>query len=209
MFTGLITDVGTLREHAPGPPARLVVDTGFQTDRIPIGASVSHGGVCLTVTDRGLGWLATEVSPETLDRTAIGGWRPGHRINLEQSLRLGDELGGHLVFGHVDGLARVAAITDDGGSWRFWFDLPPDLARFVAPKGSVALDGVSLTVNTVEDGSGGAARIGITVIPHTWSHTSLRFLAQGDPVHVEIDMLARYVARQLGPTLAPGAGARP
>lgn len=199
MFTGLITGVGTIREVQPigdGKDARFVIETPVNADwnaaTIKLGASIACSGCCLTVIEFGPHWFAVEVSAETLSRTTLGSWKQGSRINLEGSLRLGDELGGHIVSGHVDGLADVLSATPENGSTRWKFGLPRELAPFVAPKGSIAINGVSLTVNEVE------GRIfGVNIIPHTTANTNFSTLAVGDMVNIEIDMLARYVARQL------------
>ncbi|MDQ2802414.1 MAG: riboflavin synthase [Pseudomonadota bacterium] len=194
MFTGIITGIGTIRSVTPvgdGQDMRLAIAAPWpDTATIAIGASIACAGCCLTAVAVGPDWFAADVSAETLARTRLGVWRPGTRLNLERSLRVGDELGGHLVSGHVDGLGHIASITSEHGSNRVEIDLPPDLARFVAEKGSVAVDGVSLTVNRVEK-----SRFALNLIPHTWSATTLGLLAPGDAVHIEVDMLARYVAR--------------
>jgi riboflavin synthase len=186
MFTGLISGVGTLRSATrlgDGADARFTIELPNTPEwRRPIALGAS------TKAD----WFAVEVSAESLALTSLGAWRPGTRINLEGSLRLGDELGGHLVSGHVDGLARVVSATPENGSTRWTFEVPAALARFIAPKGSVALNGVSLTVNEVA-----GETFGVNIIPHTTTHTNFSTLAPGDAVNVEIDMLARYVARQL------------
>jgi riboflavin synthase len=204
MFTGLITALGEVRRVTPigagqdmrlaigVPPAFLAAHGG--TD---IGASIACSGCCLTATDLGPDWFAVEVSAETLARTTLGGWGVGTRLNLERSLRLGDELGGHLVSGHVDGLGRVAAIRPENASLRIDIAVPPPLHRYIAAKGSVAVDGVSLTVNSVDGAANGAGGqlFGVNIIPHTAAHTTLGLRTPGDAVHIEIDMLARYVAR--------------
>lgn len=193
MFTGLITDVGALRaREGAAEGARFEIETNMPTDGLAIGASVACSGACLTVVEKGEGWFAADVSTETLSRTTLADWQPGRRINLERSLRLGDELGGHLVSGHVDGVARVTGRRADGDSIRFTFAAPAELARFIAVKGSVALDGVSLTVNEVS-----GAGFGVCIIPHTAAATTFGDLQPGDRVNLEIDMLARYVARLL------------
>ena len=199
MFTGLITGVGTVKAVTPlgeGADARFTIEA---PENAPwgghvaeIGASIAHSGVCLTVIEAGPGWFAVEVSAETISKTNLGDWKAGTKINLEGSLRLGDEIGGHIVSGHVDGLARVVSITPENGSTRFVFEVPPALAPYVAPKGSVALNGVSLTVNEVAGG-----RFGVNIIPHTQSVTTFGGYAVGSLVNMEIDMLARYVARLL------------
>jgi len=194
MFTGIVTDLGEVlaAEREPDGDLRLELKTAWDTAAVALGASVACSGVCLTVVERGPGRLAFDVSAETLSKTTIGGWTPGRRVNLERSLRLGDELGGHLVYGHVDGLAEVAAIRPEGDSRRYDFKADPSLLRFLAPKGSIALDGVSLTVNEV-----GAEAFGVNIIPHTAEVTTFGGYAPGDRVNLEIDMLARYVARLL------------
>lgn len=195
MYTGIITDIGRVREVVPGGVTRVVVETAYDTAAISLGASIALSGPCFTVVEKGPGWFAIEASNETLALTTVGDWRPGTRINLEQSLKVGDEMGGHYVTGHVDGVATVSARTPDGDSWRFRFRLPARLTRFVAPKGSIAIDGVSLTVNEVIDHPDGSADIGVNIIPHTLSCTTFSDRQVGDRVNVEIDMLARYVAR--------------
>jgi riboflavin synthase len=198
MFTGLITGVGTLRSATTlgaGADARFVIETPDSPDwrrPIALGASIACSGCCLTVVEAGADYFAVEVSAESLSLTTLGAWKPGSQINLEGSLRLGDELGGHLVSGHVDGLATVISATPEHGSTRWVFAAPASLARFIAPKGSIALNGVSLTVNEVE-----GETFGVNIIPHTATHTNFGVLRPGEAVNVEIDMLARYVARQL------------
>jgi riboflavin synthase len=192
MFTGIITDLGSIRAVRPGGDTRIEIATGYDTAGIALGASIACAGVCLTVIDKGPGWFAASVSAETLARTTAGRWRAGQPINLERSLKIGDELGGHLVSGHVDGVGEIASIGEDGDSWRMVIAAPPSLMRFFAVKGSVAVDGVSLTVNEVSAGS-----FGVNLVPHTLAVTSLGQAAAGDAVNLEIDMLARYVARLL------------
>ncbi len=198
MFTGIITALGTVREINPiggGRDMRLVIGAPWpDTAAIAIGASIACSGCCLTAVEVGEDWFAVDASAETLSRTTLGRWRVGSRVNLERSLRLGDELGGHLVSGHVDGLGEVASSVPENASTRWRFRIPDGLARFIAPKGSVAIDGVSLTVNDVEDGNQGST-FGVNVIPHTASVTTFGTLQPGDGVNVEIDTLARYVAR--------------
>ncbi len=194
MFTGIITAVGAVRRLVPlgaGADMRLVIATPWaDAASIPIGASIACSGCCLTAVEVGADWFAVEVSGETLSKTRLGGWTEGSRMNLERSLKVGDELGGHFVSGHVDGQGRVVAVVPDNGSHRVTIEVPDELAPFIAPKGSVAVDGVSLTVNEVS-----GASFGVNIIPHTWSETTLGGLHPGDAVHIEIDMLARYVAR--------------
>ena len=193
MFTGIITDIGELAERAGG---RLTIRSSYAAQGIAIGASIACDGACLTattVTPAGSGSLFTvDVSNETLSKTTLGDWRPGQRINLERSLKAGDELGGHIVSGHVDGVARIADIRPDGESRRFTVEAPPALARYIASKGSVALDGISLTVNDVDQ-----TRFGINLIPHTLTHTTWGAKKPGDRVNLEIDVLARYVLRAM------------
>lgn len=192
MFTGIVTDLGTVIDAVQGAAAaaRLRIRTAFDLTTVEIGASISHSGCCLTVVEKGADWFAVDASRETLSRTTLGSWTAGRRINLERALRAGDELGGHLVSGHVDGVACVADVADDAGSRRVTITPPPELLRFVAPKGSVALDGVSLTVNEVNDHS-----FGVNIIPHTQAVTTLGRVKPGDSLNMEIDQLARYVAR--------------
>jgi riboflavin synthase len=195
MFTGIITDVGQVRAATRQGQGdlRLVIATAYPLAEVALGASIACSGVCLTVVDKGADWFAADASGETCARSTIGGWLVGRRINLERSLRLGDELGGHLVYGHVDGLARVVAATKDGDSTRWQFEAPEGYQGFVASKGSVAIDGVSLTVNDVD-----GARFDVNVIPHTAANTTFADLQVGHLVNFEADMLARYVARLLG-----------
>lgn len=194
MFTGIISDMGRLgeiREAGSGEDKRLIIKTSYDTASIAIGASIACAGPCLTVVKTGPDWFAADVSAETLARTTIGKWQVGARINLERSLRLGDELGGHLVSGHVDGVGELLSRREDGGSERMAFSAPAELMRFIAVKGSIAVDGISLTVNAV-----GAGDFAVNIIPHTLSATSLGELSPGSAVNLEIDLLARYVARQ-------------
>jgi len=195
MFTGIVTDIGEIVSVDPGGQAgdrRFVIRTKHDLAPISIGASIACSGCCLTVIEKGRDRFAVEISGESLAKTHLGNWTAGHRLNLELSLKLGDELGGHLVYGHVDGVGRIVAMTPEGGSMRFVFEAPGELARFVAAKGSVAIDGISLTVNEV-DGN----RFGVNVIPHTQAVTTLGAAKVGQPVNLEVDMLARYVARLL------------
>lgn len=192
MFTGIITDLGTVRAVSGSGDRRLEIATKFDMDTVPIGASIANNGICLTVIEKGPGWFAVQASEETLSKTTARDWGVGQRLNLERALKLGDELGGHIVSGHVDGIATIVALTPENDSLRFVFEAPADLAKFVAPKGSVALDGVSLTVNEVD-----GARFGVNIIPHTQAETTFGQSRVGDRVNMEIDMLARYVARLL------------
>ena len=190
MFTGIVTDIGTIIALEQAGDLRARIRTGYDTAGIDIGASIASDGVCLTVIALGPDWYEVQISAETVARTNLDTWREGMRINLERALRVGDELGGHIVSGHVDGVAEVVALREEGESTRFTFRAPAALARFIAPKGSVALNGTSLTVNEV-DGD----RFGVNIIPHTKAATTWGERRQGDRVNLEIDTLARYVAR--------------
>ncbi len=192
MFTGIITHCGRVARVEGTSDRRLRVESGLDAAAVSLGASVAHDGVCLTVVEKGSGWHVVEASGETLARTTLGAWREGRTLNLETSLRLGDELGGHFVFGHVDATAPIRAIQPTGESWRVEVGLPRALAPMVAVKGSIAVDGVSLTVNEVA-----AEAFALTIVPYTWQHTTFAERRPGDLVNLEIDMLARYVARQL------------
>ena len=190
MFTGIITDIGRIRSVRQGGDTRLEIETGYATETIEIGASIACSGTCLTVTEKGAGWFAVEASAETLACTTIANWRVGTAVNLERPLRMGDELGGHIVSGHVDGIGQIESVKPEGDSLRFSVSVPSDLAGFIAEKGSVTIDGVSLTVNSVS-----GTTFGVNIIAHTQAATTFGQCAAGTPVNVEIDMLARYVAR--------------
>ena len=190
MFTGVITDLGRVRAIEPGATTRLTVETGYDTGAVAIGDSIACAGPCLSVVDKGPGWFAVDVSAETLSCTTLGDWRAGRPVNLERALKVGDELGGHFVSGHVDGVATVVERRADGGSLRLALDAPAALARFIAPKGSVALDGVALTLNAVD-----GRRFAVNLIPITLAQTSLGGVAEGDRLNLEVDLLARYLAR--------------
>lgn len=194
MFTGIVSALGTVRSITPlggGADMRLVIAAPWpDTGSIAIGASIACSGCCLTAVEAGNDWFAVDASAETLSRTTLGRWRIGGRVNLERSLRLGDELGGHLVSGHVDAVGEALSAAAEHGSTRWTFRVPPALSRFIAVKGSIAVDGVSLTVNEVTDDT-----FGVNIIPHTAAVTGFGSLAPGDAVNIEIDMLARYVAR--------------
>ena len=193
MFTGIVTDIGEVRaaRHGNGGLV-LTIATAYDTAAIALGASVGCSGVCLTVVAKEPGLFTVEVSAETLACSTLGGWRKRTRVNLEQAMRLGDEMGGHLVLGHVDGVAKIIDRRPDGESVRFTFEAPADLAPYIAPKGSVALDGTSLTVNEVE-----GRMFGVNIIPHTLSHTTIGEAEPGTKMNLEIDLIARYVARLL------------
>ncbi|NYS25125.1 riboflavin synthase [Rhodobacteraceae bacterium 2376] len=190
MFTGIITDIGTVTQLQHEGDLRARIATRYDTGGIDIGASIASDGVCLTVVALGPDWYEVQVSAETVAKTNLGGWTVGKRVNLERALRVGDELGGHIVSGHVDGVAEVLELRDEGASTRFRFRAPAELAAFIAPKGSVALNGTSLTVNEVD-----GTEFGVNLIPHTKTVTTWGDTAQGDLVNLEIDTLARYVAR--------------
>ena len=193
MFTGIVTDMGEVLSLRQAGDLTVRIATAYDVDTIDIGASIACDGVCLTVIALGAGpkpWFDVQVSAETVSKTNLDTWAAGRRINLERALRVGDELGGHIVSGHVDGVAEIVAMRDEGDSTRFTFRAPADLARFIAPKGSVALNGTSLTVNEVD-----GADFGVNIIPHTKDVTTWGQSRVGDRVNLEIDTLARYVAR--------------
>ncbi len=195
MFTGIITDVGHLQRLERRGDLRARIGTAYDPAGIDIGASIACDGVCLTVISKGAsgadgGWFEVEISAETLSKTTVGDWTEGRAVNLERALRVGDELGGHIVSGHVDGLARIESVASEGDSSRVLLSAPEALAPFIAPKGSVALNGVSLTVNEVD-----SSRFGVNIIPHTRSVTTWGRAQAGDSVNLEIDTMARYVAR--------------
>ena len=192
MFTGIVTDLGEILELEQKGDLRARIKTNYDTAGITFGASIACDGICLTAVDFGDNWFDVEISSETVYKTIIGSglWKVGHTVNLERSLKVGDELGGHIVSGHVDGIAKVTSIKDEGDSTRFVFEAPSELARFIAPKGSVALNGTSLTVNEVDSNT-----FGVNLVPHTKKVTSWGKTQLNDPINLEIDTLARYVAR--------------
>ena len=194
MFTGIVTDMGEVRSVEARGDTRVIIATHYDTATIDMGASICCSGACLTVVDKGEDWFAVDVSAETRARTALGDWRQGSAVNLERALKVGDELGGHIVTGHVDGVAEITGKRGEGDSFRFRFLVSPGLASYIAEKGSITLNGVSLTVNEVEDGADGTI-FGINIIPHTQQLTTFGSSREGDRVNVEIDVLARYVAR--------------
>ncbi len=203
MFTGIVTDIGIIRSAEQRGDLHLVIACGYDMESVALGASIACSGVCLTVVDKGTdadgdeknsGWFAVDASAETVRRTAPGMWAQGRRLNLERALKLGDELGGHIVTGHVDGVATVLGVCEEGESRRVGFSVTPEIAPYVAQKGSITIDGVSLTVNEVMD-HGSETHFSVNLIPHTWSVTTLDELAVGRPVNIEIDVLARYLAR--------------
>jgi len=192
MFTGIITDLGRVRSVVSDGDTRFEFTTAFDTSGIELGASICCSGVCLTVIETGTDWFAVSVSEETLSKSTLGRWLPDTRVNFERALKVGDELGGHIVSGHVDGVGSLVRLHGEGGSTRMTFEAPKELASFIATKGSITIDGVSLTVNDVD-----SACFGVNIIPHTREVTTLGTLEPGDLVNLEIDMLARYVARLL------------
>ena len=197
MFTGIVSDIGTIERVQSEGDTRVRIATSYDPDTIDLGASIACSGVCLTVIDKGTAdthWFDVQVSGETIARTARDQWIEGRRLNLERAMKLGDELGGHIVTGHVDGIAEVIGICPEGESHRIGFAVPAALAPFIAPKGSITIDGVSLTVNTVED-QGDTTHFSVNLIPHTQAVTTLGALAQGQMVNIEIDVLARYLQR--------------
>lgn len=193
MFTGIITDIGRIAAVEARGDMRLRIACGYDMGTVDLGASIACAGVCLTVVDKGADWFAVDLSAESVSRTAPV-WIEGRSLNLERALKVGDELGGHIVTGHVDGVGTLLSVRAEGDSWRLEILLPDALAPYVAGKGSVTIDGASLTINTVEDRADGPV-IGLNIIPHTASVTTLGSLAAGDKVHVEIDVLARYLGR--------------
>lgn len=190
MFTGIVTDIGRVTKLTPQGDLRARIGTAYDMATVDMGASIACDGCCLTVVDKGDGWFDVDISAESLSKTTLGSWAEGQAVNLERALKVGDELGGHIVSGHVDGVATVIGLSDEGDSTRVKFKAPMDLAKFIAPKGSVALNGTSLTVNEVEGDV-----FGVNMIPHTKQVTTWGAVAEGDAVNLEIDTLARYVAR--------------
>ena len=199
MFTGIITDIGTIARIERRGDLRIVIDSGYDMDSVDLGASIACSGVCLTVVDKAPagapGWFAVDVSGESVSRTAPAMWAEGHRLNLERALKVGDELGGHIVTGHVDGIGTVVEVRADGDSHRIEIAAPQAIAPYLAAKGSITIDGVSLTVNDVADQPDGQVRFAINIIPHTAALTTLGALGAGDRVNLEIDILARYLGR--------------
>ncbi|HEY0271152.1 MAG TPA: riboflavin synthase [Sphingomonas sp.] len=199
MFTGIITDIGTVVSAERQGDLRLRIACSYDMATVDLGASIACSGVCLTVVDTSApgtpGWFAVDVSAESVSRTAPGLWEEGARLNLERAMRLGDELGGHIVTGHVDGVGTVADVTPEGDSLRLVIAAPAALAPYLAPKGSITIDGISLTVNTVEDLADGGVRFGLNIIPHTAAVTTFDRLVPGRAVNLEIDVLARYLGR--------------
>jgi riboflavin synthase len=194
MFTGIITDIGTIKSVEDRGDMRAVIDTGYDMSTVAIGASIACSGVCLTVVEKSQGQFCVDVSAETRSCTAPGQWQAGRKLNLERALKVGDELGGHIVTGHVDCIGTILSRMPDGGSMRFEISVPADFAPFVAAKGSIALDGVSLTVNKVEDRADGTV-FTVNIIPHTAEWTTFATAQAGNALNIEIDTLARYLAR--------------
>jgi riboflavin synthase len=197
MFTGIVTDVGTVLAAEQRDDLRLRIGTSYDLSTVDLGASIACSGVCLTVVDKADGWFEVDLSAETLSRTTSGLWKQAARLNLERSLRLGDELGGHIVSGHIDGIAQVVRVNPEGGSTRISRSVPRDIREPIAPKGSVTLDGVSLTVNDVRDAEEGTTHFSVNIIPHTAEQTTLGFVEPAQQLNVEIDVLARYLQRML------------
>ena len=197
MFTGIVTDIGTVRSAEQRGDLRLVIGTDYNMETVELGASIACSGACLTVVDKGKDWFAVDLSGETVSKTASDHWREGARLNLERSLRLGDEIGGHIVTGHVDAVGNVVGVVPEGDSRRVAIAVPRTLGGMIAAKGSVALDGVSMTVNEVADGEDGTSAFTVNVIPHTAQHTTLGELAADRQLNVEVDILARYIDRML------------
>jgi riboflavin synthase len=195
MFTGIVTDVGEVVSAEQRGDLRLRVRTGYDLSTVELGASIACSGVCLTVVDKGDDWFAVDVSAETQSRTPPDRWQQGARLNLERALRVGDELGGHIVTGHVDGMGEVVEVAPEGGSARVVIRAPAEIAPYIAEKGSIAVDGVSLTVNDIRDDASGATDFSVNIIPHTADHTTLGQLAPGQGVNLEIDVIARYLQR--------------
>jgi riboflavin synthase len=197
MFTGIVTDIGTVRTAEQRGDLRLAIETGYDMDTVDLGASIACSGACLTVVDKGEDWFAVDISGETVSKTAADHWREGVRVNLERSLRLGDELGGHIVTGHVDAVGEVVGVCPEGDSKRIGISVPRALGPMIAAKGSVALDGASMTVNDVRDAEDGTTHFSVNVIPHTAQNTTLGDLMPGRQLNVEVDVLARCIERML------------
>lgn len=195
MFTGIVTDIGTITTAEQRGDLRLVIQCGYDMGGVDMGASIACSGCCLTVVDKGADWFAVDASAETVSKTATGMWTQGRRLNLERALKVGDELGGHIVTGHVDGVGEVLSVEPVGDSHKVTIAAPAALAPYIAEKGSITIDGVSLTVNSVTDASDGRAHFTLNIIPHTWDVTTLAELAEGRAVNLEIDVLARYLKR--------------
>src|SRR3982751_3727404 len=197
MFTGIITDIGRVVAAEQRGDLRLRIGCGYDMAGVALGASIACSGVCLTVVDKGEAWFAVDLSAETVSRTAGDLWREGAKLNLERSLRMGDELGGHIVTGHIDAVGEVVGVCPEGDSHRIGISVPRELGPMIAAKGSIALDGVSLTVNDVREADDGSTHFSVNIIPHTAQNTTLGGIAAGRQLNVEVDTLARYIARML------------
>jgi riboflavin synthase len=197
MFTGIVTDIGTVRRAEQRGDRRLEIATAYDLGTVDLGASIACSGVCLTVVDKGDDWFAVDISGETISRTAASHWNEGAKLNLERSLRLGDELGGHIVTGHIDAVATVVGTCPEGDSLKVGLSVPPSLAPMIAAKGSIALDGASLTVNEVREAEDGTTHFSVNIIPHTAQCTTLGDIQAGQQSNVEVDVLARYIDRML------------
>lgn len=195
MFTGIITDVGTISAIEQRGDLHVRIACGYDTATIDIGASIACSGACMTVVELGPDWFAVDISGESVSRTAPDRWVAGRRLNLERSLKVGDELGGHIVTGHVDGVGTAVSVSVEGDSHRLEIRAPAELAGYLAPKGSISVDGISLTVNSVDDQPDGSTIFGLNIIPHTFAVTTLGQIKEGDGVNLEIDVLARYLGR--------------
>lgn len=195
MFTGIITDIGTITSVETRGDLRLTINCHYDMAGVDLGASIACSGCCLTVVDMGADWFAVDISGESVSKTAAGMWDVGRKLNLERALKIGDELGGHIVTGHVDGIGEIVSVTLEGGSHRVSVKVGAEIAPYIAAKGSVTIDGVSLTVNAVADNLDGSATFGLNIIPHTWAVTAFADLVVGQAVNIEIDVLARYLAR--------------
>ncbi len=195
MFTGIITDIGTISATEMRGDLHVRINCAYDTSSIDIGASIACSGACMTVVELGPDWFAVDISQESVSRTAPGRWDVGSRLNLERSLKVGDELGGHIVTGHVDGVGTIVSVAEEGDSHRFEIRAPAELAPYLAPKGSITVDGISLTVNSVTDQPDGSALFGLNIIPHTSAVTTLGGRVVHDSVNLEIDVLARYLGR--------------
>lgn len=195
MFTGIVSDIGTITKVEERGDLRLVISCHYDMSSVDIGASIACSGACLTVVDKGSDWFAVDISAESISKTAKSMWSQGSKLNLERALKVGDELGGHIVTGHVDAVGDIVSVETEGDSHPVRIHAPADIAPYLAPKGSITVDGISLTVNTVDDQQDGSTIFGLNIIPHTASVTTFADLKAGDQVNLEIDILARYLSR--------------
>ncbi|WP_109354399.1 riboflavin synthase [Sphingorhabdus sp. EL138] len=195
MFTGIVSDIGTITKVEERGDLRLVISCHYDMSSVDIGASIACSGACLTVVDKGSDWFAVDISAESISKTAKSMWSQGGKLNLERALKVGDELGGHIVTGHVDAVGDIVSVETEGDSHPVHIHAPADIAPYLAPKGSITVDGISLTVNTVDDQPDGSTIFGLNIIPHTASVTTFADLKAGDQVNLEIDILARYLSR--------------